>query len=377
MASLISELEASDMRVPDYKNSNLSVVNRLAADYSRGRAHKTVFMALDALGFSLFSAVLKARPQLSKVLSNAVIEKVSTVFPTFTLTVFPSLDSGLTPAEHGIVGPYTPVKELGRNVDVLGRIQDFEKGYIFPAPKNIEIFNKENRMLYVTPKEISASSYSKVAFGGGSIRPYVSVIDMFVQVTKAIKSGKYDFVYSYSDIMDATQHKYFPYAHETIETLYSVFMLLDRLLMPNLRRHGWSLIITADHGHIVNDKLRVIKPGSASMRFLSAAPWGSGRAVIFSVISGFEKAFENAFNKEFGGDIMLISSSEAIKAGIFGSKHVTNGFEYRFGDYIALPKRNTFLLYAKPGKEYNRKNFIGGHHGGMSPDEVEVPLIKL
>ncbi|MGC8496228.1 MAG: hypothetical protein ACP5MX_03425, partial [Candidatus Micrarchaeia archaeon] len=117
-----------------------------------------------------------------------------------------------------------------------------------------------------------------------------------------------------------------------------------------------------------------IGPNSKLMQYVSMPPWGSESAMFFEVADTKQKRFEEYFDTLMGKKFLLYGSEEAIKAGLFGKRKTDEWLRYRFGTHIAISKGNYIMTYAKPGVQH-RKFGARGHHGGMTKEEMEVPLI--
>jgi hypothetical protein len=162
--------------------------------------------------------------------------------------------------------------------------------------------------------------------------------------------------------------------------------MIERLmekLLPKLKDNGWELLISSDHGQISANYKEVnrLSPKSEAMKYLRNEPWGSNRSTFFDAAEGLSDKFEKSFNKEFGKNLILYDSDEAIKSGLFGSTKVSDSLRYRFGTHIAIPKGNNILYYKYPGgKDYiggkEGDTYLSGHHGGLSKEEMEIPSLK-
>ena len=390
MSSLRSDLEKEGFSLPEISKSNLEVAKEVAEGQGNliGKYKaKRFFLIIDGLGYDLLNMVIKKSPMLSKFFSDAKIEKLKTMFPSFTPSVMTSIDSGLTIAEHGIVGSPIPMKEYGNMLDVfsvpwgptvdevLGKT---DKYAVFPEMHTLVKMSKLKGFLYLQHEGILNKGRNLNALRAINYSKYISMDDMIIQALKAIKQESIKTIYSYIDYVDHAQHVYTKSTYDGLEiTKYALERLAEKLI-PMLKQRGWEIVITSDHGQgSFNEKdLRKISPQSKVMENLTTYPWGTHRSMFFNVVDGKDKLFEDEFQRSYGKSAYLANSEEAIKSGLFGKSHVSNWLRYRFGTHIAIAKGSSFLYYKYPDKkEYEKKIF--GHHGGMSKGEMEIPLLVM
>ncbi len=69
----------------------------------------------------------------------------------------------------------------------------------------------------------------------------------------------------------------------------------------------------------------------------------------------------------------IYESRYLVNKNIFGLGEANDEFLDRIGDYIAIPKSNSYLLYLYTGKEEEKK--LKGRHGGLTKREMIVPLL--
>lgn len=388
MAALLSELEAEGFSLPNYGRSNVEVLKQIARGRGglAGDREKKVFLLIDGLGYELLDRLSRMCKHTHEATKAAHIEKLTTVFPSFTITALSSIDSGLTVAEHGIAGEKLPLKEAGVVVSILSFAAQFDQsaklsedysGLIYPKPHTLNRLRKKYGFLYVQDEHIVGREYTRSMFGGADTVTYVSFEDMLLQVAKAVKSSKYERIYAYHPIVDHSQHVYGPNSPEVALIVESAMLSLSRILLPVLEANDYNLVITADHGQVEVMRSTNVSIGATNglMQYLDAPIWGMGRAPILSVADGMEKKAEDFISRKYSKMAMLVESDEMIKSGIFGRSNVAGGIRYRFGTHMLVPKGSFYFSYLYPGKELRLRGKKFGHHGGLSSYEMEVPLV--
>jgi hypothetical protein len=374
----MSEIESNGFVFPDFKNSNLEVMNQLASGKGRftGDREKKIFLLIDGLGYGLLKKIVQRRKAFANTLKKAQVSKGTTIFPSFTLSVIPTIDSGLNISENGMVGETFPIRETGRIANIFSRFDENEREIVYPKPDNIKKIAKRCRFAYMTTEHVINTSYTATVFKDLTLIPHISFHDMIIQLYKAVKEEKYDFIYAYSDMIDHAQHTYASASFEVEELLEAAFVFMEKLLIPLLKERGYNLIITSDHGHMdfKKDSIVGIRPEGGIMGYMTSYPWGSPRALFMNAINGKEKQFEEAFEKHYGKNALLFNVEEALKSGLFGDTYPNNSIRYRFGTHIAIAKGTAFFHYIKPGDK-KRFSETFGHHSGMSAEEMEIPII--
>ncbi|MBN2885309.1 MAG: phosphodiesterase, partial [Chromatiaceae bacterium] len=76
----------------------------------------------------------------------------------------------------------------------------------------------------------------------------------------------------------------------------------------------------------------------------------------------------------FGERLDLIESARLVEAGFFGTGAPHPRLLDRIGDYCLIPRERGILVQRLPFEEGHRQI---GVHGGLSPQELEVPLCEL
>ena len=114
--------------LPDYDCSILGIPNSILAHYGAKPHHKTlpvldeklrrnhknvVLLVLDGMGME----VLKAHSP-NGFLANNCVAQLSSVYPCTTVSALTTLETGLTPIEHGWLGWAHYFKELGKSVEL-------------------------------------------------------------------------------------------------------------------------------------------------------------------------------------------------------------------------------------------------------------------
>jgi len=133
------------------------------------------------------------------------------------------------------------------------------------------------------------------------------------------------------------------------------------------------VLVTADHGHIENtpDPNRDIKNHPELMHNLMIMPCGENRLTYFYPKSGKDTAIRNYIEETWPDDFYLVSGQELIADGIFGTAAFHPDLDNRIGEWVAIARGYAYFWWPnRPDKLYSR-------HGGLSDQEMIVPLMGL
>ena len=136
------------------------------------------------------------------------------------------------------------------------------------------------------------------------------------------------------------------------------------------------IAVTADHGFLdapppkrhtlrVNRQLqpmfRLMPSGDARVMYLYTLEWARERVRRY-----FEQRFEQVF--------MVIDLEDAIKIQLFGPTEPTEETRERLGDLVVVSSGADVLEY-NASRGSGRMLKLNGHHSGLTPDEMLIPLI--
>jgi len=391
LPSIISELEETGFRIPDFRNSNLSLMKEFAE--GRGRhlksGKKRVVLIIDGLGYDTLEKAAKSDKKLSDFIGRNSLEKASTMFPSFTPSVIISLNSGKYVSEHGIVGDFFS-KDYGTMINPF-RLSwmpssDEIKGLapmLMPRPSLLERIRLKKRFVYLMRDQVLEKEMRSAFCSGVRYVPHTGNEDLFVGIEALLKKGDFDFAYAYTDALDHFSHRYSKSGNETVRLVARLFRDIMEL-EEKLRKSNTELFIFSDHGQIVVDsRLKTnVWWDDELMKFLEMPVFGNGRSFNMKISDGKEKGFEDYFERKYSKKAVLFDTDELIKAGIFGSKNVSEFARYNLADKTGIALGNNTFSFndynRSKGKASNpRMSENRGTHGGMSPEEMEIPILKV
>ncbi len=361
---------------PSEKYNNVELFRRIAKD----KKNKTILLLLDGFGFNKMKKILSFK-NFEKFYKYIKLEKITTIFPSYTPCVIPSLESGLYIGEHGIVGDNMPFREEGGQLNIYaypwGEVAGLANE-LQVAPRNfiIEKFSKR-KFVYLQDENLYKkykNNFDVVSFKNVDMEPYIDFFDLVLKIKNYVLKNEKDLIYVYYDYSDEVGHKYSQEQYG--EKLLSMFLsyLFENIIEPSID-NGYRIIITSDHGQVSFNKKKIVnfKIDSSFMKHLFYRPWGTHRVMFFEVLENHYKAFENEIMKKISGKALLFRSDELIDDGIY-IKKVNDRFRYRFGNYTLIALDNFEFYYNETPQFYIN---LKGSHGGLSSEEMLIPKLTI
>jgi hypothetical protein len=106
-------------------------------------------------------------------------------------------------------------------------------------------------------------------------------------------------------------------------------------------------------------------------RFLHILPTGESRLMYLFVRPGQVEQVQSYFERVWAGEFIFLDPSEAIRNGLFGPGIPHPRLADRLGDLIVAARKDAYLWWAE------KENPLIGRHGGLSADEMLVPLLSV
>ena len=372
---------------PDYTGGGLvNLVATLAARWGVDTGHvplqgsdgltdgteRVLLFVCDALGYLELQGHLAhgVMPRLAARLSSgeAQLRTLTSVFPSTTAAALSTLHTGATPAEHGHLG-YGLWLDGDDGVTDMLQGRDRATGAERPWPPSRPALTSRLSATGVCCRAVNAAAFagsplSRWHFAGADYRPWYGIHTVPTLVADALQGAGPIYVTAYWPEHDTLCHAYGPDSAQIRDEAAALDFVFDRLL-GRLPRDGNTLVLlTGDHGQ------RRLRPEAAVfLNDLGAgAPGGERCAVYLRDRPGLAAAL---------APYATIHPMDAVwSAGWFGGPPTDTGFRRRTGDLLALPRDGWQLLWrgfvTGMGAEPHR-----GGHGGLTADEMLVPLVTL
>jgi len=370
------------------------LTNRLKIDQKN--INKVVLLVVDGFGFNQFLNHQKQNRFLKNLSEAGEVFPLTSVYPSQTTNALTTLNTGLTPQEHGLFEYFIYLKQVGivnalrfERIGSKARSKLVEQGY---DPKMM--FSGENIQQKLVKQGIGAFTHmnesnaanacTKLVFEGSTIVSAYKNADAIVKLRKQIeKTSGAAYFFVHLETLDTISHEYGPGSEEYNAELQAITYLLEKELVEKISPQSANetlLLLTADHGGVevnpqesiylgLNSEPRVNSQlGIGRKRIL---PTGSPRDVFLHINDQKLQQTKDALKQEIGDKAQIIETKKAVECGLFGLGKASETFLERAGNLLIMPyRKETVWFEHRSGRKIN----LLGQHGGLHPDEMLVPF---
>jgi hypothetical protein len=328
----------------------------------------------------------------SRLTEQGKLSALTSIIPSTTATVLTSLWTGHSPAEHGIVGYEMWLKEYGIVSNMISHAPisfSNDSGSLVKAGFNPELFlNMDTLGSHLASYGVSSyafqhrsiihSGLSQMFFIDIDPHGYFSPSELWVNLRHLVESNPHQsqYFWVYTGQIDHFSHFYHPDDERTV-TEFGDFsrafehQFLDKL-SPALRK-GTLVLLTADHGMIATQKSAHydLRNHPDFTRLLHILPTGESRLMYLFIRPGCTDQVRSYFNQAWPDQFTFLDPTEAVAKGLFGPGTPHPRLMDRLGDLIVPARSEAYLWWA------DKQNPLVGRHGGLSADEMIVPLLSV
>ena len=382
------------MYLPNYKDGSIvnlmssisksfGVKNRynplkLLPPQELNKARNVVLLVLDGLGYEFL------KKNKNSYLKRALTGRITSVFPPTTATAITTFATGVAPQQHAYTGWFMYLNEIRLVSKILPFVPRAGGPVLTKLGLKIEtVLPEQNfaskikaKTYFIIQKYLSGSEFTRNASKRSKLMEYNTLAGLFSQLRKAIKSGNQrKYIYAYWPKFDSLAHMY----GINSKQIERHFMELDakiKKFVNSLKNTNSAIIITADHGLIdtTKNKMLMLKTYPKLSECLILPFCGDSRTVYCYVHPSKIKQFEKYVKNKLGKVCWLRKSSEMIRKNYFGLFKPSSKLFDRVGDYALIMKENYTFKDKLPNE---RREIHIGNHGGVSKEEMFVPLIAI
>ena len=391
------------------------------------RPRTIVVLFVDAFGWRFFEEFAERTPALTRFLRCGTVSKLTSVFPSTTAAHVACLHSGLLPAASGIYEWYQYEPAIGDMIAPLLSSRAGEKGRngLDLAPATLfEGETLHERLaargigsISVTPAEFTPSPFNDAFTRGTREVPWKNLargLDALANVVRSPGGSEPRLIHYYYGGIDRDAHRFGPESPGLRRTVRRFFGELESRFFSVLERSGGGdprgerhlagapapgagsqaaakpasgapgsicVVLTADHGMMGHDPARTVylnrvlpevgrwfERGAAGRL---KVPAGSPRDFFLHLRAEcFDEAID-AIRDALAGVADVRAVRDLVAAGYFGNAPPSRRFLDRVGNAVILPHPGRAVWW------YEEERFESRHpgdHGGLSPEEMEIPF---
>lgn len=367
-----------------------------------GPFDNVVFLFVDAFGWRFFEQFADDYPFLRRLAAGHVARQ-SSQFPSTTAAHLTTLGSGQEVGQHGVFEwqYYEPQLDAmivpllysfaGDDAPETLRAAGIEPERLLPRMaffSSLAAYGVKAHTLL--PETYAHSTYSRALADNADSYPYKTMPEALVNLRHLLlhppSPATPRIFFLYIDTVDAICHRYGPGSPHLAAEVDTLFNQFERILWPGLEgRCGKTLmLLSADHGQIEVDPATTIylnrSPHFARLQPLLArnrrgqtlTPGGSARDVFLYTRPGLADEAASVLAQIVAGRADVRKTADLVAAGCFGPAPVSPRLSERLSELVILPHPGESVWWYE--KDRFEQKFYG-HHGGFTPQEMEIPLL--
>lgn len=334
------------------------------------RAESVVLVVIDGLG----AISLRAHAGHARALTSGMAKRdvASSVFPSTTAAALTSIVTGVWPGEHGLVG----YRVLDPSRDVLvNQLSGWETDGIDPLTwQAAETIFERAAAAGHESFAVGVAAYARSGFTRATLRgaEFVSSTTPAERVATAYDLAQRHpgaLVYCYLPEVDKAGHRHGIDSPEWVTALEDIDAALAARVPP-----GVGVLVTSDHGMVDVPQSRQVvleEEHLSGIRHVGGEP-----RMLHAYLEpdADAHAVTARWRADLEGVADVVMRDEAIALGLFGAS-VTAAAWSRIGDLLAVA-RGSAALYDGTAADQRGRGMVG-QHGALTPEERQVPLIRL
>ncbi len=358
-----------------------------------------VFFLIDAFGWRFVDAFLERYRFLQALSHDGRLSKITSQFPSTTAAHVTCIHTGLPVAQSGVYEwqYYEPLVDdvilpllfsfAGTTRQDTLRSTGIAPETLYPERtlyQALETRGVASRVFM--PREVAQSTYSNAILAGADVKPYRTwsgALDNLALLLSRQTSPTYYFLYFGK--IDSICHLHGPNSPQLDAEIDGFLRTMERMTLKKSRakQNKTLILLTADHGQIEVDPQKTIYLNKDARftglrRYLRTnragkilVPGGSPRDVFLSVNQEYLMEAQAFLNERLEGKAEVYQTQSLIEDGLFGPRQPSAAFLSRVGNLVILPHPGETVWWYEEGR-FEMK--FRGHHGGLTAEEMEIPL---
>jgi hypothetical protein len=362
-----------------------------------------VLLFIDGFGWDFFRRFAPDVPVLKDVLSRGRAVRITAQFPSTTAAHVTCIHTGLPVGQSGVYEWHYYDPHVGAVIAPLP--------FSFAGDKARETLAAAG----VSPDDVfppGSTFYERLAAAG--VASFVFQPDGFIRSTASARllrgrtaafgyrtlsegltnlaqhllarpAGARHYYHLYTDLIDLIGHRYGPGSPQFAAEVEATFAAVGRCLAEPARGRAGNtlLLMVADHGQVPTDPATTVYLNEALpdlADYLRPGPdgrpipfAGSARDLFLHVRAGRLEELQKRLQRLLEGRAEVWPVRELIEEGLFG-RPAGPRFLERVGDLAVLPYAGETVYWREEGRFVMDKR---GHHGGLTPQEMDTGLYLL
>jgi hypothetical protein len=400
-----------DALYPAYENQSLLNVPSTLCDWfsAPGLLHPTLGLAelndlaegcqqiilvlIDAVSHKRFQEwITRIDPEFHSALQDSYLFPLTSIVPSTTCSVLTTLWTGRSPAEHGILGYELFLREFGLIANMIthspacfeGRVgllyqAGFQPEIALPVPTLGPHLSKAGVEIFaLLSNNILNSGLSRMHYPSVDTYGFRAQTDLWIQVRNLakMKLAKTRLIWVYYGIVDNYSHHYGPDSEQAEAEFITFLNTMHRVFLSKYvgaTHQKTLLMILSDHGqlHTPKNPHYDLANHPTLINRLHMFPTGENRLAYLYPRPGQTEAVQEYITRTWPGMFQIIPSSHALENGLFGPGEPTREASSRIGDYLVVSQEDAYLWWS------SKPNPLLGRHGGLSEEEMVVPLLAM
>jgi hypothetical protein len=364
------------------------------------RYDSVIVLFLDSFGWRFFER-FQDHPLLAEISRHGVVNQLTSQFPSTTAAHVTCLHTGQPVGQHGIfewqyydpavdmiIAPLlfspagTPQRELLASYNIQANL-------LFPKQNFYRELSSQGIKAHIfQEKSYAHSSYSRAMLEGANVVPYCTLPEALVNLVDLLAQQKHSASYYllYFDKIDSICHDYGPNSAQVEAEIEAALTIINQLFFKKLvgALPNTLLVITADHGQTTIDPNSTVylnlesrfkdleRTFKTNRRNDLLVPAGSCRDMFLYLKEDQLELAQILLSRHLAGVAEVYQTADLIEAGLFGPTPVSASFQSRVGNLVILPFPGQSVWWFEKDKFWVKQR---GHHGGLCPEEVEIPLL--
>ena len=365
-------------------------VERCYWEHLDGPVRRVVLVLVDALGYLYLRQMLDdPRAAIWRDLANrGVLLPLTAVCPSTTATSLSTWVTGVSPAEHGLLGYELWLREFGVLAEMLTMRPVYGAGdetlidwgldptRLLCGPTLAERLAPMNiaTVGLVAAKYVTSPLSQALYRGVERLVGYEDVDDLWRQLRHLLgtPAHKPELVLAYWGGIDTAIHLHGTRdgAWQAAWAEFTTAMEAGLSRLSASAREDTVMILMADHGFVdspaeaawdvdavgvLRDSLLIPFSGESRVAYLHAV----GEEALARLRSHLALGFA------------VVDAHAALQAGLFGPGHPSPEAAPRLGDVVAIARERFYL------DRLDRREKLRGRHGGLRPEEMLIPWLAL